>query len=341
GVGFNDNGMHDFHDITLIGCGTFNDTNNNRVGAINITGASSAGTKVQNIRFYNININDSKCDAIRFFRNSGAGFSNINFANNTVIGTGKEYPNNNANNSTQGQGYVAIFENNPSGSAAYCGMNYSNLGGNANGVAFYGMGNFKWTAQTGCDYISVFGVSLSQNTFSLAGGAKVQLNTFFNPANATNQIVEYTSDNTTVATVDYTGLVTAVGKGSATITAITLEGGKTDACLITVTSDPTIVYRIKNRWQNTYLYDGGDRVKYSNTAIGNTYLWKLEDIDGVKEIMNFSTGDYMHNENLLGYVQCTTRVPGAMSSRWSLEDAGDGFVRLKSEWNTLDYINVE
>jgi hypothetical protein len=341
GVGFNDKGMHDFHNITLIGCGTFNDTNNSRVGAINITGASSAGTKVQNIRFYNININDSKCDAIRFFRNSGAGFTNINFANITVIGTGKEYPNNNSNNSAQVRGYVAIFENNPSGSAAYCGMNYSNLGGNANGVAFYGMGNFKWTAQTGCDYISVFGVSLSQNTFSLAGGAKVQLNTFFDPGNATNQIVEYTSNNITVATVDYTGLVTAIGKGTATITVRTLEGGKTDTCLITVTSDPTIVYKIKNRWQNTYLYDAGDRVKYSVTAGNKSYLWQLDEIDGVKEIRNFSTGDYMHIENLPGYVQCTARTQGTMSSRWSLEDAGDGFVRLKSELNKTDYIHIE
>src|SRR5450759_91592 len=73
GVGFNDSGMHDFHDISLIGCGTFNDTNNNRVGAINITGASSAGTKVQNIQFNNINITDSKCDAIRIAKNSGNG----------------------------------------------------------------------------------------------------------------------------------------------------------------------------------------------------------------------------------------------------------------------------
>jgi hypothetical protein len=341
GVGFNDNGMHDFHNISLIGCGTFNDTNNSRVGAINITGASSAGTKVQNIRFYNININDSKCDAIRFFRNSGTGFSNINFANTTVIGTGKEYPNNNANNSAQGRGYVAIFENNPSGSAVYCGMNYSNLGGNANGVAFYGIGNFKWTAQTGCDYISVLGVSLSQHTFSLAGGAKVQLNTFFDPGNATNQIVEYTSNNITVATVDYTGLVTAVGKGSATITVRTLEGGKTDTCLVTVTSDPTIVYKIKNRWQNTYLYDADDRVKYSVVAGNNSYLWQLEDIEGVKEIRNFSTGDYMNIENLTGYVQCTDRTPGTLSSEWLLEDAGDGFVRLKSKSDTINYIHIE
>jgi hypothetical protein len=30
-----------------------------------------------------------------------------------------------------------------------------------------------------------------------------------------------------------------------------------------------------------------------------------------------------------------------MSSKWSLEDAGDGFVRLKSEWSPTIYIHLE
>jgi hypothetical protein len=70
-------------------------------------------------------------------------------------------------------------------------------------------------------------------------------------------------------------------------------------------------------------------------------MWKLVDIDGLKEIQNFSTGDYMHIENLLGYVQCTPRLPGDMSSKWSLEYNKDGFVLLKSEFDTLDYIHIE
>ena len=89
GVGFNDKGMHDFHDITVIGCGTLNDTNNSRVGAINISGGSGAGTKVQNIRFYNIDINGSKCDAIHIIRASGAGIFDLSFEHVNVNGTGK------------------------------------------------------------------------------------------------------------------------------------------------------------------------------------------------------------------------------------------------------------
>ncbi len=343
GVGFNDNGMHDFHDITLIGCGTFNDTNNNRVAAINISGGSSAGTKVQNIQFNSININDSKCDAIRIAKNSGSGILNVKFENITIDGTGKEYPDNNIKNSSQGRGYAVIFENYPVGNATYCNLNYSNLGGNSNNTAFNTTqkGTFSWTALTGCDLAAVTGVSLAPADTSIAGGATFQLIPKFTPANASNKIVSYKSGNPAVATVDYSGIVSTLSKGQTTITVTTQDGNFTATSVLSVTSTPLTVYRIKNRWLGSYLFDGGDRVKYANTVSGKTYLWLIEDMDGAKEIRNFSTGDYMHIENLTGYVQCTTRTPGAMSSRWSLEDAGDGYVRLKSEWNTADYINVE
>jgi hypothetical protein len=101
-------------------------------------------------------------------------------------------------------------------------------------------------------------------------------------------------------------------------------------------------YRIKNRWQNSYLYDAGDRVRYNATASGNTYQWVLEDVGGgVKELKNVGTGEYMHVENLTGYVQCTSRTPGWSSSRWTTEDAGSGFVRIKNVWQSSSYIHVE
>jgi hypothetical protein len=141
--------------------------------------------------------------------------------------------------------------------------------------------------------------------------------------------------------VDYDGLVSSLSKGQTTITVNTQDGNISATSNINITSNPVFVYKIKNRWQNTYLYDAGDRVRYSVTANGNTYLWQLEDIDGVKEIKNYSTGDYMNIENLFGYVQCTTRTPGILSSRWALEDTGDGYVRIKSESDTTSYIHIE
>lgn len=343
GVGFNASGLHDFHNITLIGCGTFNDTYNNRVGAVNIYHANSAGTKVQNIRFYNIDIIDSKCDAVRIAKSSGEGIFNLIFENVTVNATGKEYPGNNVNNIPAQRGVAVFFDRYPLGGATYCNLNYSNLGGNSNGAAFNTAqkGSFAWTEVSGCGLAPVTGVTLLPAGTSIAGGEKVQFIPVFTPADATNKIVGFTSNNPAVATFTYDGFVTGLSKGVATITVTTHDGNFSATANLTVTSNPLTVYRIKNRWQNTYLYDAGDRAKYSITANDKTYLWQIEEIDGVKEFKNYSTGDFLHIENLTGFVQCTSRTSGALSSRWTVEDAGEGFVRLKSELNKTDYIHIE
>jgi hypothetical protein len=343
GVGFNEKGTHDFHDITVIGCGTFNATYNDRVGAINIYHANSAGTKVQNIRFYNIDINDSKCDAIRIAKSSGDGIFNMVFENVTINSTGVEYPYNNIENSSLPRGFAVAFEKYPVGGATYCNLNYSNLGGSSNGEAFYTTqkGSFRWTEVTGCETASVTGVNLLPADTSIAGGTTVQLLPVFSPANATNQIVNYKSENPAVATVNYDGFVTGLSKGETTITVTTQDGEYSAISNIKVTSDPLVYYKIKSRWQNTYLYDAGDRVRYNLNSTGETFLWRIEDMDGVKEIKNVSTGDYMHIENRLGYVECTSQNPGSLGARWSLEETGDGFVRLKSESNATEYIHIE
>jgi hypothetical protein len=343
GVGFNAAGMHDFHDITLIGCGTFNDCYNKNAGAINIVGAMSAGVRVQNVKLYSIDLLDTKGDAIRIYRNSGSGISNLVFENINVDGTGREYPFNNTDSSSAGRGYVVTFENKPFGSASYCTLNYTNLGGNVDTVAVNtaDIGNFKWNELTGCELVPVTGFSFSTADTSLAGGATLQLAGSFIPANATTRIVSYVSDNPDIATVSSSGLVTALAKGTAIITATTFEGGFTASIVIHVINDPIICYKIRNRWQNTYLYDAGDRVKYSLTANSNSYLWVMEDSLDMMKIRNFSSGDYMHTDSLLGYVQSTYTTPGSVGSHWSTEDAGSGFIRIMSVADTNYFIHIE
>ena len=60
------------------------------------------------------------------------------------------------------------------------------------------------------------------------------------PATATNKAVTWRSSNKAVATVEE-GIVTAVGKGEATITVTTVDGGKTADCVVTVKSNPTAI----------------------------------------------------------------------------------------------------
>ena len=61
-----------------------------------------------------------------------------------------------------------------------------------------------------------------------------QLTVTVTPANADNKQVLYFSSNTSVATVSATGLVTGVLAGTATITVVSKDGGKTDTCTVTV-----------------------------------------------------------------------------------------------------------
>ena len=84
--------------------------------------------------------------------------------------------------------------------------------------------------------VSVTGVSLNKDGLDLVEGESVSLTASVTPSNATQPTVIWSSSDNTVATVDYTGKVTAVAAGSATITATTYDGGFTATCAVTVNS---------------------------------------------------------------------------------------------------------
>ncbi|NMH89495.1 Ig-like domain-containing protein [Flavivirga algicola] len=85
------------------------------------------------------------------------------------------------------------------------------------------------------DTIDVTGVSVLPASATLEVGETAQLTGSVIPFNATVQAVTWSSSDINVATVNTTGLVTAVGEGTAIITGTTLSGGKTDTSTITVT----------------------------------------------------------------------------------------------------------
>lgn len=81
----------------------------------------------------------------------------------------------------------------------------------------------------------VQGISLNHDakTFTKAGET-LQLTATIYPDSATNKTVTWKSSDKTVATVDESGLVTAVGNGTANITATTEDGNYTATCKVTV-----------------------------------------------------------------------------------------------------------
>ncbi len=90
--------------------------------------------------------------------------------------------------------------------------------------------------------VAVTGVSLDKTTASLKVGDTVTLTATIAPANATNIAVTWSSNKTSVATVE-DGVVTAVGAGEATITVTTEDGGFTATCTVTVNSS-SVTYSV-------------------------------------------------------------------------------------------------
>lgn len=80
----------------------------------------------------------------------------------------------------------------------------------------------------------VASVTLSNSTLTLGVGTQQQLSATVNPANASDKQVTWKTSNESVATVDINGLVSAVGKGTAQITATSREGNKAAVCNIEV-----------------------------------------------------------------------------------------------------------
>ncbi len=153
GAGFNAEGMHEFSNITIIRCGTNNDLYYAPVGAIDLGCTDRCGMNVKNVKFSNIDIIDSKNDAICIYRWGGDKFSNFIFENITIDGTGKEYPFNDGKNTNANgdRGYGIWFRFKPKGNLSYCNLIIRNKGGNAkDNLGISEIGLLEWKEQTDC-----------------------------------------------------------------------------------------------------------------------------------------------------------------------------------------------
>ena len=104
--------------------------------------------------------------------------------------------------------------------------------------------------------VPVTGVTLNQAELSLYTGESKTLTATVQPDSATNKNVTWESSNKSVATVDATGEVTAIGAGTATITVTTVDGNKTATCTVTVTAAPVPVSGVSLNKDSTSLTVG-------------------------------------------------------------------------------------
>jgi Domain of unknown function (DUF1929)/Legume lectin domain len=109
------------------------------------------------------------------------------------------------------------------------------------------------------------------------------------------------------------------------------------------TVTPVTYYQIKNIWKNTYLFDGGDSLKYGTTPANDfNYQWSLEDRSGgYFDFKNRQTGEYINIEHNLSYVESNNRPVGGYSSKWAFEYIDTTIFRLRNGWHLNEYMHVE
>ncbi|MDO5527699.1 MAG: Ig-like domain-containing protein [Prevotella sp.] len=100
---------------------------------------------------------------------------------------------------------------------------------------FYRTMDFYYTITVKSTSVSVTSVTLNQSSISLKEGNTYQLSASVYPANATNKNVNWSSSNTSVASVCSYGLISAKSSGTATVTCRAADGsGKYATCRVSV-----------------------------------------------------------------------------------------------------------
>lgn len=86
--------------------------------------------------------------------------------------------------------------------------------------------------------VKVTGVSLDATSKTLTEGETFTLTATVAPADASNQLITWSSSDETVAKVDKDGEVVSIAPGTATITVKTVDGNYTASCEVTVKAAP-------------------------------------------------------------------------------------------------------
>ena len=100
----------------------------------------------------------------------------------------------------------------------------------------------------------VTSVSLSQSELSLTVGESHLLTVNILPEDAADKSVTWSSSDASVVTVSSSGLVEAIGAGSATVTVV--ASGKIASCLVTVKQKGGGMYAGIDLWEQGDQYDG-------------------------------------------------------------------------------------
>ena len=137
--------------------------------------------------------------------------------------------------------------------------------------------------------IDVTGVSLNQNDLSLEVNETATLTATLEPAAPTNKLVNWSSNNEEVATVN-AGVVTAISEGTASISVATDDGGFTDECVVTVSAAREYSLIVNNGSGSGGYLTGTVVDIVANTAPeGQQFAQWTGDVDHVADVNSAST----------------------------------------------------
>ena len=101
---------------------------------------------------------------------------------------------------------------------------------------------FGFVSLTACDLpiqpngIKVMSVDISETEISLAVSHTRTLTATVSPTKAAIKTVNWTIEDSDIATINSSGLVTGIAEGETTVTVTTVDGGHTDTCEVVVTA---------------------------------------------------------------------------------------------------------
>jgi uncharacterized protein YjdB len=164
--------------------------------------------------------------------------------------------------------------------------------------------------------VPVSGISSIAGSSTIAVGSTESLSASVTPGNATNQTITWSSDATSIATVNSSGVVTAVAVGTATITARTSDGNYTATKSVSVVRPVTGIQsvtfqlgrvKLPNIGDGLMAYSGVVPFNASNTAL----TWTSSNTSVIT--INSSTG-FMIASGLGSTTITATTVDGEFSS---------------------------
>ena len=127
--------------------------------------------------------------------------------------------------------------------------------------------------------ISVESVTISKNTAELTIGETLQLSASVSPSSATNKEISWSSSNQSVASVNASGLVTAVGEGTTIISAS--ADGKKGECTVSVKKAYVAVSEVKLDKTELTLFEGKEETLTASVlpkdATEQTITWSSSD----------------------------------------------------------------